>query len=89
MLGRASEPLRLSLSSAFFSAGVYQCFARNSFSTASAWGVLNVTGAEVAAPESLRCWPTGASDVVLKWTKVPHDVIAYTVQTTMPGNLSY
>ncbi|KAJ8724667.1 hypothetical protein PYW08_016141 [Mythimna loreyi] len=69
-------------------AGVYQCFAQNPTSSASAWATLNVTGAGAAAPAGVRCWPTGARSVAVRWPSVNGDVMAYTVQITEPGGTS-
>ena len=44
-----------------------------------------MTGAGVAAPMGVQCWPTGARAVAVRWLKVNADVMAYTVQVTTPG----
>ncbi|XP_061704294.1 protogenin B-like isoform X1 [Cydia pomonella] len=64
-------------------AGVYQCFASNNVSIASAWATLTVTGPPaVAAPQDITCAPLGAQEVLVRWAPVPTDVLAYTVHTT-------
>ncbi|XP_063540117.1 uncharacterized protein LOC134749139 [Cydia strobilella] len=64
-------------------AGVYQCFASNNVSTASAWATLTVTGPPaIAAPQDITCAPLGAQEVLVRWAPVPTDVLAYTVHTT-------
>ncbi|KAJ0177564.1 hypothetical protein K1T71_006437 [Dendrolimus kikuchii] len=65
-------------------AGVYQCFASNGVSVASAWGLLNVTGDEAAAPRGLSCRPTGPNSVALRWENVTAELVAYTIQITTP-----
>ncbi|XP_035440617.2 protein sax-3 isoform X1 [Spodoptera frugiperda] len=84
--GKRMELLIRSLTSE--DAGVYQCFAQNPTSTASAWATLNVTGVGAAAPTGVQCWPAGARAVAVRWPKVNADVMAYTVQINTPGGNS-
>ncbi|XP_063367286.1 neogenin-like [Cydia amplana] len=71
-------------------AGVYQCFASNNVSIASAWATLTVTGPPaIAAPQDIACAPLGAQEVLVRWAPVPTDVLAYTVHTTAQGMYIY
>ncbi|KAL0831728.1 hypothetical protein ABMA28_001271 [Loxostege sticticalis] len=66
-------------------AGIYQCFASSADSIASGWAALGVGGASAAAPTGVRCWPLGAHAVLVRWEEPMGDVMAYTVQTTLPA----
>lgn len=66
--------------------GVYQCFADNGISMASAWAVLKVIGDDVEGPGSVECWPTGPSSVLVRWAGLEgYVVIGYHVQITERG----
>ncbi|XP_063827230.1 immunoglobulin superfamily DCC subclass member 3-like [Ostrinia nubilalis] len=66
-------------------AGIYQCFASSLGSIASGWASLGVGGASAAAPSGVRCWPLAARVVLIRWERPMGDVMAYTVQTTLPA----
>ncbi|XP_073952763.1 protogenin-like isoform X2 [Choristoneura fumiferana] len=63
-------------------AGIYQCFASNSFSSSSAWAAVGVTGADAAPPHRVTCEPVGAREVAVRWLPAQEPVVAYTVHTT-------
>ncbi|KAI8421291.1 hypothetical protein MSG28_008327 [Choristoneura fumiferana] len=66
-------------------AGIYQCFASNSFSSSSAWAAVGVTGADAAPPHRVTCEPVGAREVAVRWLPAQEPVVAYTVHTTRQG----
>ncbi|XP_053605976.1 protogenin A-like [Plodia interpunctella] len=68
-------------------AGIYQCFADNGLTRATAWAILRVTGESAAIPRAVGCWPNGPNSVLFKW-RLPdkYTVIAYTVQTSIAGD---
>ncbi|CAK1543757.1 unnamed protein product [Leptosia nina] len=67
-------------------AGVYQCFASNGLSTASQWAELTVTGPGAAAPDSVRCAPSGPNSIALSWNHESNRVFAYSVDVALRDN---